>query len=183
MTKYDPHILANLRARKESALKSIYDAFFLPLCAYGSRFVTDDAAVADIVQELFIKLWDRNRDFPTIWALRSFLYLSVRNACLNHLRNSHDRKYIELSDALAGRNDEDDLPAVIEEEVHRMILAEVERLPYAMRRVFEMTLMDMSIPEIAQVLDLSENTVRNQRARSREILRTRLKDKFFLLFI
>ena len=41
----------------------------------------------------------------------------------------------------------------------------------------------MSIPEIAETLDISENTVRNQRARAREILRARLKDKIFFLFL
>ena len=72
---------------------------------------------------------------------------------------------------------------MIEEDVHRQIRNEVERLPEAMRKVFNLTLLDMSIPEIAEALDISENTVRNQRARAREILRARLKDKIFFLFL
>ena len=72
---------------------------------------------------------------------------------------------------------------MIEEELHRRIRNEVERLPEAMKKVFNLTLLDMSISEIAEVLEVSENTVRNQRARAREILRARLKDKIFLLFL
>lgn len=66
---------------------------------------------------------------------------------------------------------------------YSQIRNEVERLPEAMRKVFNLTLLDMSIPEIAEALDISENTVRNQRARAREILRARLKDKIFFLFL
>ena len=71
---------------------------------------------------------------------------------------------------------------VIEEEVHRMIQHEIDRLPPATKQVFDMTLLDMSIKEIAQALHLSENTVRNQRAQARKILKTNLKDKILLLF-
>ena len=59
----------------------------------------------------------------------------------------------------------------------------MDRLPDSIKRVFNLTLLDMSICEIAQVLKVSENTVRNQRARAREILRERLKDKLLLLFL
>ena len=78
---------------------------------------------------------------------------------------------------------EEDENFVIEEEFYRLIRQEIGRLPKSMKRVFDLTLLDMSIPEIARSLGVSENTVRNQRARAREILRERLKDRiFFLLF-
>jgi RNA polymerase sigma-70 factor (ECF subfamily) len=64
-----------------------------------------------------------------------------------------------------------------------MIKNEIDKLPEAMQKVFNLTLMDMSIPEIAIALKVSENTVRNQRARAREILRERLKDWVFLFFL
>ena len=53
-------ILQNLNKGKESALKEIYRLFFHALCAFGTRFVKNDAVVADIVQEVFIKVWARS---------------------------------------------------------------------------------------------------------------------------
>ena len=50
-------ILQNLNKGKECALKEIYRLFFHALCAFGTRFVKNDAAVVDIVQEVFIKVW------------------------------------------------------------------------------------------------------------------------------
>ena len=177
-------ILQNLNKGKECALKEIYRLFFHALCAFGTRFVKNDAAVVDIVQEVFIKVWARRTDFQSIYSLRSFMYLSVRNACLNYNRDYARVRKISFNDseletfAEVREND-----FMIEEDVHRQIRNEVERLPEAMRKVFNLTLLDMSIPEIAKTLDISENTVRNQRARAREILRARLKDKIFFLLL
>ena len=177
-------ILQNLNKGKECALKEIYRLFFHALCAFGTRFVKNDAAVVDIVQEVFIKVWARRTDFQSIYSLRSFMYLSVRNACLNYNRDYARVRKISFNDteletfAEVREND-----FMIEEDVHRQIRNEVERLPEAMRKVFNLTLLDMSIPEIAKTLDISENTARNQRARAREILRARLKDKIFFLLL
>ena len=68
-------ILQNLNKGKECALKEIYRLFFHALCAFGTRFVKNDAAVVDIVQEVFIKVWARRTDFQSIYSLRSFMYL------------------------------------------------------------------------------------------------------------
>ena len=86
MVDIESNILQNLNKGKESALKEVYRLFFHALCAFGTRFVKDDAVVADIVQEVFIKVWARRTDFQAIYSLRSFMYLSVRNACLNYNR-------------------------------------------------------------------------------------------------
>ncbi len=183
MVDIEINILRDLNKGKESALKEIYRLFFHALCAFGSRFVKDDAAVADIVQEVFIKVWARREDFEAIYSLRSFIYLSVRNACLNYNRDRSRVRKISLNDTVPENFVEECDCFVVEEELHRRIRNEVERLPEAMRKVFNLTLLDMSIQEIAETLEISENTVRNQRARAREILRERLKDKLFLLFL
>ena len=184
MVDIESNILQNLNKGKESALKEVYRLFFHALCAFGTRFVKDDAVVADIVQEVFIKVWARRTDFQAIYSLRSFMYLSVRNACLNYNRDCVKERKISFNDAESEKfAEEREDVFMIEEDVHRQIRNEVERLPEAMRKVFNLTLLDMSIPEIAEALDISENTVRNQRARAREILRARLKDKIFFLFL
>ncbi|WP_294142298.1 sigma-70 family RNA polymerase sigma factor [uncultured Sanguibacteroides sp.] len=176
-------LLQGLRQGKETALKQLYLLFFHALCAFGSHFVRDDAVVADIVQEVFIKVWERRKDFGAIYSLRSFMYLAVRNACLNYNRDNARIKQISISDTLAISCLEEEDCWIVEEEVHRMIEFEIEQLPGAIKKVFYLTLMDKSIQEIAEVLNISENTVRNQRARAREILRSRLKDKMVLLFL
>lgn len=179
--KYD--LLGDLNEGKEKALEEIYRLYFHALCAFGSRYVQEEAAVADIVEEVFIKVWNRRRDFQALYSLRSFMYLAVRNACLNYNRDTGHTMSFELVEGQIMNISEEDENFVIEEEFYRLIRQEIGRLPKSMKRVFDFTLLDMSIPEIARSLGVSENTVRNQRARAREILRERLKDRiFFLLF-
>lgn len=175
----DKYILEHLRKGNEKALKGLYDKFFPALCSYAYKFVKDEMSAGDIVQEIYTKVWQKRKDFDSIYAIRSFFYLSVRNACLNHIRDHKKHLQVELNDEMSVVEEH----FIIEEEVHRMIKAEIEKLPDAMRKVFNLTLMDMSIPEIAQALKVSEHTVRNQRARAREILRERLKDWVFLFFL
>ena len=112
------------------------------------------------------------------------MYLSVRNACLNYNRDCARKRKISFNDAESEKfAEEREDVFMIEEDVHRQIRNEVERLPEAMRKVFNLTLLDMSIPEIAEALDILENMVRNLRARAGALLRARLKDKIFFLFL
>ena len=68
-------ILQNLNKGKECALKEIYRLFFHALCAFGTRFVKNDAAVVDIVQEVFIKVWVSKNRFP-IYLFITFIHVS-----------------------------------------------------------------------------------------------------------
>ena len=162
------------------SLKELYANLFTPLCSYSKKYVKSNEIAGDIVQDVFIKVWKKRKDFTTIYALRSFMYLAARNASLNYLRDNGKTISLDV-DKFEERVDDDYL--IIEEEVHSMIRKEVDKLPKACKKVFDLTLMDFSISEISKCLGISKNTVRNQRAKARMILRTQLKDKFYLLFI
>ena len=161
-------------------LRDLYASMFGPLCSYSSKHVKSEQIAGDIAQDVFIKVWKKRKDFTSIYALRSFMYLAARNASLNYLRDNG--KTISLdNDKFVEQLTDDYL--IIEEEVHLMIRKEVDKLPRACKKVFNLTLLDMSISEISECLEISKHTVRNQRAKARKILRSQLKGKYFLFFI
>ncbi len=173
-------ILKDFSQGQETAMQQLYDFFFVPLCAYGSQFIPNKQIVADIVQEIFIKLWNKRGSFLSIFALRAFLYTSVRNACLNELRNQKRKgKKVEVSEIITS----EDKNHIIEEEVYRMISMEIEALPPAMKQVFELSLLDLKIKDIARILNVSEHTVKNQRASAKKKLQEKLKNWVFLFFL
>ncbi len=173
-------ILRDFSQGEETAMQQLYDFFFVPLCAYGSRFIPNQQIVADIVQEVFIKSWDKRKSFFSIFSLRAFLYTSVRNGCLNELRNQKRKgKKVEISEFSAF----EDRDFIVEEEVYRMISMEIAALPPAMKQVFELSLLDLKVKEIAQLLNVSEFTVRNQRVSAKKKLQERLKNWVFLFFL
>ena len=83
MVDIESNILQNLNKGKESALKEVYRLFFHALCAFGTRFVKDDAVVADIVQEVFIKVWARRTDSGYLFI--TFVHVSFCSQCLFEL--------------------------------------------------------------------------------------------------
>ena len=67
----------------EQAFKSLFDEYYQGLCVFASAYLKDDDLSADVVQEAFVKFWNRRRDFDHIVKIKSFLYTIVRNDCLN----------------------------------------------------------------------------------------------------
>lgn len=73
--------------------------------------------------------------------------------------------------------------AVVEEEVHRMVMEEIEQLPLEQRRVIMLHLEGKNNIEIAEILKVSVNTVKTHKARARQQLKTKLKDLFVMTFV
>ena len=67
--------------------KEIFDRYYLPVKSYGFQYVEDDEIIEDFVQDAFLKVWEKRADFYFVAAIKSFLYMSVRNACLDYLRH------------------------------------------------------------------------------------------------
>ena len=67
----------------EQAFKSLFDEYYQGLCVFASAYLKDDDLSADVVQEAFVKFWNRRRDFDHIVKIKSFLYtiVSVRKWC------------------------------------------------------------------------------------------------------
>ena len=61
----------------EQAFKSLFDEYYQGLCVFASAYLKDDDLSADVVQEAFVKFWNRRRDFDHIVKIKSFLYTIV----------------------------------------------------------------------------------------------------------
>lgn len=69
------------------AFKVIFDRYYKILCSYTYHFIRTPYAVDDIVQDIFVALWNRREKFDCIEKISSFLFVSARNACLNHAKH------------------------------------------------------------------------------------------------
>src|SRR5687768_17461859 len=67
-----------------TALASIYNRFYDPLVFFARKQLPDSLAAEDIVAEIFLKYWQRQHNFNSVYAVKTFLYISTRNACINH---------------------------------------------------------------------------------------------------
>ena len=146
------------------------------LMSFCMKYVQDKFIADEIVGEALLYLWERKRELNHIDNIKSYLYTIVRNKAFKHLKSVEKIIYLE-SDRHDYFSDSDN-ENIIEEEVQTVLLSALETLPVKCRRVFELScLKGLKYKEIAEDMNISVNTVKSQRARAIELLKTQLKDK------
>ena len=162
-------------------IEVIFKEYYGSLCYFASRFLKD--VIEDLVQDVFITLLEKKMFFQSEIHLKNFLYLSIRNSCLNYIRSmrSKDRYIASLAYEEWAENFEE---SIILTEIYRELAAAVEKLPEECRKVFQLCYFQgLDNESAAQELGLSVNTVKAQKARGKKILRENLKDILPLLML
>lgn len=161
---------------KVNDVELVFKEYYGSLCYFASKYLQDEEVIEDIVQDIFITLLEKKTQFQSETHLKNFLYLSVRNGCLNYLRNlrSRDRYIASLP---SGDQEESFEDNIILTEVHRELAAAVGKLPEECRKVFELCYFQgLDNDSAAKELGLSINTIKAQKARGKKMLKESLKD-------
>ena len=169
--------------RQINDIEIIFKEYYGSLCYFASQYLKDEDAVEDIVQDVFIALLEKKIRFQSEIHLKNFLYLSIRNACLNYIRSSRSREQYVAS-LIYEEQIEDFETNIILTEIHQELAAAVDKLPVECRKVFDLCYFQgMDNERIAKELGLSINTVKAQKARGKKIVRENWKDLFFFLIL
>lgn len=152
------------------AYASIFREYYGPLVLYSRRFVGEADVAEDIVQEFFCHLWENRKRMGEIRSFKTYLYTSVRNRSLNYLRDNH----VVSIEGVEVQKEEDFLMEMMEAEIYRELYAAIDKLPDKCRVIFLKKLGGLDNQEIAQELVISEETVRSQLRRGRELLQKQL---------
>ena len=164
-------------------IEVIFKEYYGSLCYFASRFLKDEEVIEDLVQDVFITLLEKKMFFQSEIHLKNFLYLSIRNSCLNYIRSMRSKDWYIASLAYEewAENFEE---SIILTEIYRELAAAVEKLPEECRKVFQLCYFQgLDNESAAQELGLSVNTVKAQKARGKKILRENLKDILPLLML
>jgi len=167
------NIIRHINRGDRKAFREVFEHYFNALAAFGYKFVSDTSLVEDMVQEAFISFWEKREDFSNINALKSFLYTSVRNKCLNHLKHQTVLKKHESALVYELESDHKYGQHVIEEDTFNQLVTEINILPESSREIMILALNGLKNQEIADELSISINTVKTQK----KIAYSKLKDK------
>ena len=175
--------IKKLNRGDKKAFRELFDSYFNQLAAFGYKYVHDQYVVEDMVQEVFVSLWGSKDKFEEIAAVKSFLYTSVKNKCLNHLK--HEKVKMKHEGALIYQlESEQHFSAhVIEEETFDLLLAEIRVLPSAAQEIMILAMNGMKNPEIADELGISVNTVKTQKKISYAKLKAKLGPMMSLILL
>ncbi len=143
---------------------------YRPLCLYALHYLQDVDLSEDIVQESYTALWEKLQEGVHILNRKSYLYMMVRNRCLDHLRKKGIPTESLKPYDIYGIIDDDDAQERAQAEA-RMWTA-IDSLPEKCREVFILSKRDgLKYEEIAEELNLSVNTVRNQISKALKVLK------------
>lgn len=162
------------------SVESIFREYYSSLCYFAIRYVEDEIAGEDIVQDIFASLLEKKVEFSSTLHLKNFLYLSVKNACLNYLRKGNAyQKYAAKIGKESQEGEEYLVQNIIATEVYRELAEAVASLPPECRKVFEACYFEgLDNEKAAQKLGISIFTVKAQKARGKKILKENLRHLF-----
>jgi RNA polymerase sigma-70 factor (family 1) len=160
----------------QKAFAKIFQQLYPALCFFALSFTDDQAAAEDIVEEIFIIVWNRRESFDHYKVLRSFLYSSVRNACLNWIKQKARHAVHEKRIAISAELTEASiLENIVRAEVFLDVYSAFEKLPPKCRKIISMIFFEgKNVHDVAVELNLSINTVKTQKYRGLSLLRNRL---------
>lgn len=161
----------------------VFRDYYKPLVRYGNTFLKDSDETEDIVQQVFVSLWEKRTQLDIHTSIRAVLYKAVQNACLNKIKHLKVRNtYAEEWKAVTIHEDVSDPVQV--NELNERIQQAMENMPEQCGRIFKMSRFEqLRYQEIADQLGLSVKTIENQMGKALKIVREELKDYLPLLIL
>jgi len=184
----DHELLEMLRDDNISAFDVLFNRYWKSLFIAAQVRLGDDEAAKDIVQNLLIDVWQKRNELQINTSLEQFLFGAVKRKVLNHFRSEGIRQNA-MENALSRMNDviykEENLSSYF--DLEKIVSEEVEEMPVNMKRAFLLRSDSYSVKEIAENLNLAEQTVSNNITEALKRLKRRLKieypDRYINCFI
>ena len=175
VTSNDAELVTRIIRGDREAFELLFREHYASLVRFAEGLVRSREVAEDTVQEVLFNLWRQRETLRVEESVRAYLFRSVRNRALNHLRNERVRHEAvphlvnEAPAAAAGDS------RVVEGELEQAIRNAVAELPPRCREVFELSrAQGLRYSEIAATLGISVKTVETQMGRALKTLRDRL---------
>lgn len=184
----------NIRLKEGNSLayEELFKQTYPRLLGYCSLFIHNQAQANDLVQECFVRLWEKRSTISTSQSVESLLFVMLRNRCLNYLR---DQKLhvLDKNINLVGENELQHLyqldfagkeEKTLEEKLIEAIRESVEKLPEKRKLVFMKTKIEgKKNKEVAEELNISVKAVEKHLHQAKEQIRKEMLLKFPLLSV
>lgn len=161
----------------------IYNVLFPSLCVFANKFLNDHDKSQDVVQEVFIHIWNQNELEQNDELIRAYLYVSVRNKCLDFLKSKENRLKNSFVDVTFMASDLFLEKEVLTEEVFREIDIALAKLPNKCRAIIELAIRGYKNQQIADELQISINTVKTQKKIAYQRLKILLRGVYYFVIM
>lgn len=167
---------------KHTGFEILFEELYPSMLKTALFYVRDKAAAEDVVQEIFLKLWERTKERSGIENMEAYLRCSVKNSCLNYLEHMevsdrYEREYLQYMREIEGEP----------EDYLNFVLRLLDKLPPKRRHILELRISEgKSYADISRELGVSTNTVKDHIKKAYAFLRGEASKKnsgFFHMFL
>ncbi|WP_299549828.1 RNA polymerase sigma-70 factor [Seonamhaeicola sp.] len=175
MVSNDVEILEQLKLGNPSSYRELFDLYYMPLSVYALKFCDSFELAEDIVQELFIKIWDEKLYMKLEGSVSPYLFKSVKNNTLQAIKRRSKFRFEEIEDQVNKLIEEERIDVEFLEEEKTKLISQIEALPEKSKQVFKaIVLENLKYKEVAEELGVSVNTVKTHYSRALKKLRASL---------
>lgn len=184
-TREDFLLLNRLQEGDARSFEELFNQYWEPLYVIALNRLRNSEEAREIVQSLFVDLWQRHEQLAVKTSLKAYLYTALRYAILDHLRSRTVRdRYVESIRAATYPLRNVTAETVAYRELETTVQQGMGRLPERCRQVFRMRRLEhYSVKEIALKLGVSSKTVENQLTKATKVLRLHLKEHVTLFLV
>jgi RNA polymerase sigma-70 factor, ECF subfamily len=186
-------IAVQLRQGNEAAYTEVYQLLYGRLFRFCFSYVRDHAVTENILQDSFLKLWQKKEDFDENLNVPAYLTVIVKNAALNYLQRSAAEQGVYADLLTNARLDLElrigtlknlDSEKIFTKELQALVQRAINRLPEQTRKILVLNRYDdKSYREIARLMNISEKGVEYHISKAFKQLRAILKNHFTTLFL
>jgi len=181
-----------IKKGEEIAFEQFFRKYYPRLKAFAVRLTMNGDLAEDLVQDIFLSLWENHQNIDPNKSLKSWFFLSLRNNCLNYLRKQKtEQRYLDFLSFqnksqelfLDSSMEEWEIEALKNKQINQ-IAGIIETLPPQCRKVFEMSrFKKIKNHEIAQELGISVRTVETHISQAIKVINKQMKSKSVLLML
>lgn len=167
---------------KEETFKGFVNEYYSQLCAFSVQFTDSPEISEDIVQDVFLRFWEDKKFLLATSSLKSYIFNSVRNASIDHIRKNRAHIFTELEEA--SYLDEDEIYEDNLRSQHEKLHELLKQLPpQEYHTLVAIVVNNRKYKEVADEMNISVNTVKTHLSRAMKFLRkNNIKLHTFFLF-
>lgn len=175
MSSSNETILRKVIAGDQSAFAEMYNYYREPALKFCTSILKDEEEAENMLQEVFIKIWDRREQIKPENNFHSYLFVCLRNMAFDYLRKAEKneimrQQYMERMETTTQDDEKEDKESKIQ-----ILYSAVNSLSEKRKQILKLNVEEgKSYQEIAESMNISKNTVKNQLIKAKQIIRQKL---------
>lgn len=178
MTEADKQVSISLKEWDLEIFEVIFKKYYSDLCHKAARYVVDSDDAEEVVQDFFIKLWEKKDSIEINTSLPAYLHKAVSNHAINYLKSmKRQPTHVQYSSEIDNLQVPSKLESEIYDDLEKSLNGLLMQMPKKRRVIFQMSrIEEMKNHEIAKELNMSIKTVEYHMSEAIKFLNKKLKD-------